>query len=225
MSGRSDSTVLTIVGPGGAGKGTVSRLLADKLGWHYLESGALYRALAMAACQQKINFDDQEAMAKLARTMDLQFECNEGNRKVVLDKIDITTAMGSEQCGNNASKIAANPLIRQALAEKQRDFQQPPGLIAEGRDMGTVIFPNAKYKVFLTASIDERARRRYLQLKQSDNNVSLDAIRDEIEQRDLRDINRSVAPLKQAHDATLIDCTTVVVNDVVKQCLEIIGQQ
>lgn len=221
----SDSIVLTIDGPGGAGKGTVSRLLADKLGWHYLESGALYRALAIAASQQMINLDDQNALAKLARTMDIQFECYDGNRKVVLDKIDITTAMGSETCGNNASRIAANPLIRQALAEKQRDFQQPPGLVAEGRDMGTVIFPNAKYKVFLTASLHERARRRYFQLKQSDNNVSLDVIRDEIEQRDLRDINRSVAPLKQAHDATLIDCTTITVNDVVRQCLEIIGQQ
>ena len=220
-----DSIVLTIDGPGGAGKGTVSRLLADKLGWHYLESGALYRALAMAANQQKINLDDENALVNLARTMDLQFECNGEDRQVVLDKIDITAAMGSEQCGNAASKIAANPLIRQALAEKQRDFQQPPGLVAEGRDMGTVIFPDAKYKVFLTAGIDERARRRYFQLKQSGNNVSLDVIRDEIEQRDLRDINRSVSPLKQAHDARLIDCTATSVNDVVKQCLEIIGHQ
>ncbi len=218
----SDSIVLTIDGPGGAGKGTVSRLLADKLGWHYLESGALYRALAIAANQQMISLEDQSALAKLAKTMDLQFQCNRGNHKVLLNAVDITTDMGSEQCGNTASKIAALDLVREALVEKQHDFQQPPGLVAEGRDMGTVIFPKAKYKVFLTASVDERARRRYLQLKQTDNNVSLDKLRDEIETRDRRDMGRSVAPLKQAHDAVLIDCTSVSIDGVVNQCLDII---
>ncbi len=221
----SGSLVLTIDGPGGAGKGTVSRLLADKLGWHYLESGALYRALAIAASQRSINLDNESALTALASAMNLHFETDQGNHKVVLDGIDITVDLGSEACGNAASKIAANPCIREVLVEKQQAFQQLPGLVAEGRDMGTVIFPHAKYKVFLTASVDERAQRRYLQLKQTDNNVSLDVIRHEIEERDLRDTNRIVAPLKQAQDATLIDCTSITINDVVKQCLEIIGQQ
>lgn len=221
----SDSLVLTIDGPGGAGKGTVSRLLADKLGWHYLESGALYRALAIAASQRSVALDNEFALTALASTMNLDFETDQGNHKVVLDGIDITEDLESETCGNAASKIAANPRIREVLVEKQRAFQQAPGLVAEGRDMGTVIFPHAKYKVFLTASVDERAQRRYLQLKQTDNNVSLDVIRHEIEERDLRDTNRIVAPLKQAQDATLIDCTSITINDVVKQCLEIIGQQ
>ena len=219
-----ESIILTIDGPGGAGKGTVSRLLADKLGWHYLESGALYRALAVAAIQRKINLENESALVNLARTMNLQFETKQGDHKVVLDGVDITEGLGSEVCGNTASKIAGNSLIREVLVEKQRAFQQPPGLVAEGRDMGTVIFPGAKYKVFLTASVDERAQRRYLQLKQTDNNVSLDVIRHEIEQRDLRDTNRNVAPLKQAEDAILIDCTKITINDVVKQCLKIIGQ-
>ena len=217
-----DSSVLTIDGPGGAGKGTVSRLLANKLGWHYLESGALYRALAIAAKQSEIGLDDEVALVRLATTMGLQFECQQGDHKVLLETVDITKDMGSESCGNRASKIAANALIRQALVEKQRRYKQPPGLIAEGRDMGTVIFPDAEFKVFLTASVDERARRRYLQLKQSDNNVSLDRLRDEIEARDSRDMNRSVAPLKQADDAILIDCTTTSINDVVNQCFDIV---
>ncbi|MEE9346515.1 MAG: (d)CMP kinase [Methylococcales bacterium] len=220
----SESIILTIDGPGGAGKGTVSRLLADKLGWHYLESGALYRALAIAASQRGVGFDNEPALIDLASHMNLRFETDQGNRKVVLDRIEITKDLGSEACGNAASKIAANPRIREVLVEKQQAFQQPPGLVAEGRDMGTVIFPYAKYKVFLTASVDERARRRYLQLKQTDNNVSLDAIRHEIEERDLRDTTRNVAPLKQAQDAALIDCTTITIDDVVKQCLDIIGQ-
>ncbi len=219
----SEIEVLTIDGPGGAGKGTVSRLLAIKLGWNYLESGALYRALAIAAIQNNIDLDNELKLVAMAKSMDLNFDCDHEEYKVVLNGDDITQAMGTETCGNTASTIAAKPIIRQALVDKQRSFRRLPGLIAEGRDMGTVIFPDAKYKIFLTASVTERANRRYLQLKQSDNNVSLDRLCAEIETRDRRDMNRSVAPLCQAEDAILINCTTMSVEDVVTQCLEIIS--
>jgi len=218
----SDCSVLTIDGPGGAGKGTVSRLLATRLGWHYLESGALYRALGIAALRDDIDLDNQDALARMARTMQLDFDCCPGNYKVLLDGVDITQEMAQETSGNLASRIAANALVRQALVEKQRAFKRPPGLVAEGRDMGTVIFPEAKYKIFLTASVEERARRRYLQLKQTDNNVSLDRLRDEIEMRDNRDMNRSVAPLRPAEDAVLIDSTTATIEDVVNQCFHLV---
>ena len=217
-----DCIVMTIDGPGGAGKGTVSRLLATRLGWRYLESGALYRALAIAALNHEINLDDEQALARMAKTMDLEFECAQENYQVLLEGVDITQEMARETSGNNASRIAAKPLVRQALVEKQRAFKRPPGLIAEGRDMGTVIFPEANFKIFLTASVEERARRRYLQLKQTDNNVSLDKLRDEIEMRDHRDMNRSVAPLRPADDAVLIDSTSATIEDVVNQCLGII---
>ncbi|HFD12989.1 MAG TPA: (d)CMP kinase [Crenotrichaceae bacterium] len=219
----SDHPVLTIDGPGGAGKGTVSRLVASKLGWHYLESGAMYRALAVAASKHGINLDDTARLAEMAVSMNLRFECPRGEHQVLLDDIDITDEMGQETCGNVASIIASNPVIREALVEKQRRFKQPPGLVAEGRDMGTVIFPDAKYKIFLTASVEERARRRYLQLKQLDNNVSLDKIRSEIEERDRRDMNRSVAPLVQAGDALLIDSTDISIESVVDKCIRIIN--
>ena len=155
--------VLTIDGPSGAGKGTVSRMVAKKLGWNYLDSGSIYRSLAIALVQNKVDPADVDKVLDIARTMDLAFECNE-QLTVKLSGVDITHQLGTETTGNTASIVAAIPEVRQVLLQKQKDFKKPPGLVADGRDMGTVVFPDAEAKVFLTASAEERAARRYKQL-------------------------------------------------------------
>lgn len=213
--------VLAIDGPSGAGKGTISRAITKTLGWHYLDSGAIYRSLAIAVARNKVALDDEPAIVQVADELDLTFRCDE-HLTVLLDREDITDRIQSESCGNTASKIAAYGLVRQALLHKQRAFQAPPGLVADGRDMGTVVFPRAEYKIFLTASSGVRAERRYKQLKEKGIDVSLKSIRSELEERDRRDKTRSNAPLVMADDAVLIDTSEFTIEEVVKRGLEVV---
>jgi CMP/dCMP kinase len=210
--------VLTIDGPGGAGKGTVSRALASRLGWNYLDSGAIYRALAYAAVQRTLDLGDADALARLAETLDLTFK-TEGVPGVLLGGVDISLELSTETTGNAASIIAALAPVRKALFEKQRAFRRLPGLVADGRDMGTVVFPEAQYKIFLTASAEERALRRYKQLKEKGIDVNLAKLTEEIEERDRRDRERAEAPLRAAADALVIDSTALGIEAVIAACL------
>ena len=214
--------VLAIDGPSGAGKGTISRAVAKMLGWHYLDSGAIYRSLAIAVACDKVSLDDERSIVQLANHLDLAFRCDD-QLTVLLNGEDITDRIQSESCGNDASKIAAYGLVREALLYKQRAFQQPPGLVADGRDMGTVVFPQAEFKIFLTAISDVRAERRYKQLKEKGIDVSLKDIRSELEERDRRDKARSNAPLVMAGDAVLIDTSELTIDEVVKRAGEVVS--
>lgn len=213
--------VLTIDGPSGAGKGTISRLVAKKLGWNYLDSGSIYRSLAIALLQQAVDLADEAAIVKVAETMDLAFEC--GDALVVkLNGIDITAQLGLENTGNTASIIAALPEVRRVLLQKQQDFRQLPGLVADGRDMGTVVFPDANNKVFLTATTEERARRRYKQLKEKGIDANLARLIDDIEARDRRDTERTTAPLAMAENALYIDSSNMTIDSVIEDVLNLI---
>lgn len=215
--------VITIDGPSGSGKGTISHILALQLGWHFLDSGALYRVLALAAQRHGIALDDEPALAALADSLDVKFEpaTTRTPEKVILENQEVTADIRTETCGNAASKVAVLPQVRQALLERQRAFRQFPGLVADGRDMGTVVFPAAETKIFLTASAGERAQRRYNQLKEKGIGANLSALRDEIAQRDLRDSQRAVSPLKPADDASLLDTSDLGIDEVVQQVLDI----
>jgi len=208
--------VVTIDGPSGSGKGTVAAEVARRLGWRVLDSGALYRLTAYAARQAGVDFGDAGALAAIARELPVEFR--EGH--VLLAGEDVTAAIRTETAGNDASKVAAIPEVREALLQWQRDYARPPGLVADGRDMGTVVFPNAPVKIFLDASAEERARRRHKQLKEQGMDVSLAGLIAEIEERDQRDRNRSVAPLEPAPDAEVIDSTDLSVEEVVDLVLE-----
>ncbi|WP_417544585.1 (d)CMP kinase [Marinobacter sp.] len=218
--------VIAVDGPGGSGKGTVTQMLARKLGWHLLDSGALYRLTALAATRQNVSLDDEVALVKVAASLDVAFKPTpEGEpAKVILAGEDVTSEIRTETCGNNASRIAVMQPVRDALLQRQRDFQQAPGLVADGRDMGTVVFPNAPVKIFLTASAEERARRRFSQLKAAGVDVSIDALLEEIRVRDERDMNRSAAPLKPADDAQVIDSTGLSIQEVLDRCMAAAGQ-
>ena len=209
--------ILTIDGPSGSGKGTISRLVALRTGWHLLDSGALYRLVALAGQQRGLPLDDISGHAEVARTLDATFGQIDGQEQIWLAGREITAELRTEQVGAGASRVAAWPAIRQALLTRQQAFARPPGLVADGRDMGTVVFPGAPLKVFLTASAEERARRRYNQLKDKGSGVSLAALSREIAERDLRDSTRTVAPLKPAPDAHVIDSTGVGIEAVVEQ--------
>jgi cytidylate kinase len=202
----SDVPVITIDGPSGSGKGTISRRLAGTLGWHYLDSGALYRLLACAALRDGIPLDDAAGLIALAERINGEFGVSPtGAECVWLDKEDVTTRLRTEECGNTASKLATLPDVRAALLAWQRRHRQSPGLVADGRDMGTVVFPDAMFKIFLTASAEERALRRYKQLKDNGNKVNMDEILEDTRTRDLRDRTRKTAPLEPAEDAFLLD--------------------
>ncbi|MDM7322564.1 MAG: (d)CMP kinase, partial [Gammaproteobacteria bacterium] len=192
--------VLTIDGPSGSGKGTIARLLAKQLGWHMLDSGALYRLTALAAQRRGIDLGDAEAVARVAAELDVRFEGDEETR-VILEGDDVTLQIRSEEAGAAASKVAVHPAVREALLDRQRRFAQPPGLVADGRDMGTVVFPDALVKIYLDASAEVRGERRYKQLKDKGLDANLSQIIEDIRQRDARDMQRPVAPLKPAEDA------------------------
>jgi CMP/dCMP kinase len=212
--------VITVDGPGGTGKGTLSRLLAKYLNWHFLDSGALYRILAYVALKKGVDLQDEESLTALVAPLKIKFiEHSGGDAQVFLDDQEITQAIRTEQCGQVASQISVFPKVRQALIKRQQDFRQPPGLVADGRDMGTIIFPEAELKIYLIASQEERARRRYEQLKKSEINASLQHILAELCVRDLRDQNRIVAPLKPAEGAIIIDTTSMSIGDVFKQVI------
>jgi cytidylate kinase len=214
--------VLTIDGPSGSGKGTISRAVAFRLGWHLLDSGALYRLVALAAAGSGVRLDDPDGLAADAETMDVAFAAE--SERVVLGGADVTAELRTERSGAAASQVAALPAVRTALLARQRAFARPPGLVADGRDMGTVVFPEAALKVFLTASPEERARRRHKQLKEKGIDVSLRDLSSEIAQRDARDAGRSVAPLRPAEDARIVDSTGMTPDDVVARILEWVAE-
>jgi cytidylate kinase len=211
--------VITIDGPGGSGKGTVTLRLAAKLGWHLLDSGALYRLVAVAALQHQQCGDDEPALARLAAGLNAEFAVAEQELKVQLDGLDVSQRLRSEEVGVLASRLAALPSVRTALLERQRAFRRPPGLVADGRDMGTVIFPDATLKIYLTASVQERAHRRYKQLKEKGESVNLSRLFQEIEERDRRDQTRPVAPLRPALDSHIIDSSELSVDEVLGKIL------
>jgi len=212
-----EAPVITIDGPSGSGKGTVSRLLAGRLGWHFLDSGALYRITGLAALRQHIDLDDEAAVARVATALDIRFEEHESgaDTRFLLAGEDVSDAIRSEECAAAASRVAVMAPVREALLMLQRDCRRRPGLVADGRDMGTVVFPTAELKIFLVASAEERAKRRYKQLKDKGISVSLGSLLVDIEERDARDSNRSVSPLIRAADAFLLDSTDKGINDVV----------
>ncbi|HET7332748.1 (d)CMP kinase [Dyella sp.] len=216
--------VLTIDGPSGSGKGTISRLVADHLGWRLLDSGALYRAVGYAAGAADLDLSDAEAVTRCAQTTKIQFRAapHDGETRVLVNGHDATDELRTETAGAAASAIASIPSVRKALVEQQLSFRKAPGLVADGRDMGTVIFPDAPYKVFLTASAAERAKRRYKQLKEKGLSVTLSSLQSEIEARDARDASRTVAPLKPAADAMLVDTTGMGIEDVVAKVLAVV---
>ena len=199
--------VIAIDGPSGSGKGTIARLLAVELGWQLLDSGALYRILGAAAADAGIDYDDAEELARLAADLDIAFSDAGGETRVLLGVEDVSSRIRSEECGAAASRVAAHPAVRAALLERQRDFCRPPGLVADGRDMGTVVFPAAKLKIFLTASAEERARRRHKQLIEKGMSVNLAQLLGDIAARDKRDAERAVSPLEPARDAVIVDTT------------------
>jgi cytidylate kinase len=202
--------VLAIDGPSGSGKGTVSRLMAQRTGWHLLDSGALYRLVAWAGVLQGLKADDIAGHAAAAERMQVEFQLDRrGAEHILLEGREVSNELRTEAAGAGASRVAAWPSVRQALLARQRAFAVAPGLVADGRDMGTVVFPEAQLKIFLTASIEERVRRRYNQLKEKDSGVSLAALSLEIAERDRRDSTRSVAPLQAAADAIVLDSTAL----------------
>lgn len=215
--------VLTIDGPSGSGKGTISRLVAARLGWHYLDSGALYRGVGVAAGWADIDLADPSALIRCAFDTQIGFrEDPDGELRVIVNGVDATAELRTETAGAAASAIAAVPEVRAALRDRQRAFRRLPGLVADGRDMGTVIFPDASCKVFLTASPDERAERRYKQLKDKGVSVIFDDLLREILARDARDASRAVAPLRPAADAVSIDTTGLAIDTVVERVLALV---
>lgn len=218
--------VIAIDGPSGSGKGTVARLVARRLGWHLLDSGALYRLVALAGLARGLAGDDESGHGVLARGLQVRFEVDAGGgERIRLDGEDVTARLRTESTGAEASRVAAMPAVRAGLLERQHGFAVAPGLVADGRDMGTVVFPGAEVKVFLTASAEERALRRYKQLKEKGLTVNLAALSQEILERDRRDSSRPVAPLRPAPDAVVIDSTGLTVEQVVDQVLALAGSR
>lgn len=217
--------VITVDGPSGAGKGTLCHALAEKLGFDFLDSGAIYRILALAAVKQGIAFESETALAQLGRNLNVKFVPENNEIQVILDGENVGDQIRTAQAGQNASKIAVYPQVREALLQRQRDFRSPEGLIADGRDMGTVVFPEAEIKFFLDASAEERTRRRVKQLQEKGFNANFDEILAEIKERDFRDRNRPVAPLVPAKDAMILDSTHLSIEEVIQQALDYIAQK
>ena len=218
--------VLTIDGPSGSGKGTIARQIAVELGWHLLDSGALYRITALAAARAGVGYTSEPQLAEIASGLDVRFDSSEGgDEHIFLSGEEVTAEIRDEQCGLMASRIAPLPAVRQALVGLQHSFHKTPGLVADGRDMGTTIFPDAELKVFLTASTAERAKRRHKQLKDKGIDVSLPALSRDIEDRDRRDSERLVAPLRPADDARVLDSSHLNIDEVVQAVLNWVHEQ
>jgi cytidylate kinase len=219
-----DVPVLTVDGPSGSGKGTVGRAVAARLGWHFLDSGALYRVLALAALGRGLDLDDPAGLAPLAGALDVRFEGGTGGEepRVLLDGRDVSLELRTEATGAAASRVAAHPAVRAALLERQRAFRRPPGLVADGRDMGSVVFPDAGAKVFLDASPEERARRRHKQLKEKGIGASLSELVKDVAERDARDRGRAASPLRPADGAVVIDTTGLPAEAVVEQVVSVV---
>jgi len=223
----SNVVVITIDGPVGVGKGTLALRLARFLGWHTLDSGAIYRVLALAAQKHEVALDDEIGLCQLSESLQVNFQPmpDLSSTQVWLENQDVSRELRTETCGAAASQLAALPTVRQALLARQRAFQQPPGLVADGRDMGTVVFPDAPLKIFLTASVAARAERRYKQLKQQEIDVTMDSLVSEIALRDQRDMTRAVAPLIPAIDANIVDTTALNIDEVLAQVLHLVAQK
>jgi len=218
--------VIAIDGPSGSGKGTIAHRVADELGWHLLDSGALYRLTALAASRCGACLDNAGDLADIAKGLDVRFDSHEdGSERIWLADEDVTVELRTEEAGSNASIVAGIPAVREALLERQRAFRRPPGLVADGRDMGTRVFTDAPLKIFLTASAEERARRRHKQLKDKGLDVSLAALSRDIEDRDRRDSERSVAPLKPAEDAVVLDSSGQSIEAVTQAVLELVSEK
>ena len=217
--------IITVDGPSGTGKGTISHKLARYLKWHYLDSGAIYRALAYAAKSSGVDMNDSDALALKAHQFNVSFQINaDFECRTYCDNHDISTFIRAEECGQNASRIAALPKVRAALMSMQHAFVKPPGLVTDGRDMGTVVFPDATLKLFLVASVEERARRRFQQLKNMQNDVNLAQVIEQLSERDARDALRSCSPLKPAEDAIQIDSTDLSIEQVFDKVLNVVKQ-
>ena len=218
--------VITIDGPAGTGKGTICHALAKYLDWHCLDSGAIYRVFALAANQAGINEHQTDELVTLAQSLNLVFTVDANNRhRVMLNQVDVSEDIRQEVCGQMASKYASIPEVRRALLERQRRFAQAPGLVTDGRDMGTVVFPHACLKIYLTASVEERAKRRLLQLQDQGNDVSLGQVVDELTTRDTRDRERQVAPLLAACDAVTVDTSHKSIDQVLNEILELVKRR
>jgi len=217
--------VITVDGPSGSGKGTISQLLAEKLGFHLLDSGALYRLTAFAGVKQGVDLNDVDAIAKVAKSLDVVFLPGEMGVTAILSGVDVTKDIRQESTGMGASIVAAHIPVREALLDRQRGFQQGKGLVADGRDMGTSVFPDAPVKVFLTATAEERAERRYKQLIARGESANLRALLDDIKARDDRDTERSASPLKPANDALQIDSTIMSISDVLFEVLSLVEKR
>ncbi|HEY8354851.1 MAG TPA: (d)CMP kinase [Methylophilaceae bacterium] len=221
MNQTASIPVIAIDGPSASGKGTVAQRVARELGYHYLDSGALYRVVALAARERGISWHDAEALAAMATTLEIRFD----DDCILLDGIDVSDEVRSEEIGKGASQVAVHPQLRAALLDLQRSFRRAPGLVADGRDMGSVVFPDAQTKIFLTASAEVRAERRYKQLKQKGKNANLQEILHDLKQRDIRDSQRAVAPLQQCEDARLLETSRLTIDQAVRFVLAAAEEQ